>query len=264
MKKILLLCTLSAVLVTACKDKQQNDDVVVTTPPPATMQYNVIKAYPHDPSSFTEGFFLHNNELYESTGLNEHSRLLAASLETGKATKSITLSKEYFGEGIAMLNNKIYQATYREHKIFVYDMNFKKLQEFEWPYEGWGMTTDGKQILLNTGGSNIYFIDPETFKVQRTLGVYNNTGYVDSVNEMEYVDGYIYANRWLTDVILKINAKTGQVEAMANLADIYQRTNLPGPNKEESCLNGIAYDSTKKSFLITGKFWPNVFEVKFN
>jgi glutamine cyclotransferase len=147
-----------------------------------------------------------------------------------------------------MINNKIYQGTYQEHKVFVYDMNFKKIGEFEWPYEGWGMTTDGKSIIFDTGGSNIYFINPETFKIERTLGVSDNNGYIDSINELEYVDGYIYANIYLKDDIIKINAKTGLVEAKANMIDLHKKANLPSP-PEKDVLNGIAYDSAKKSLL---------------
>jgi glutamine cyclotransferase len=266
MKRLITLCILSVVVFAGCKDKKATEEEtqVAVTPRPAAMGYSVIKAYPHDATSFTEGLFWLNNEMYEGTGLNKNSYLLKASLETGKSIKRVKIDDQYFGEGISMINNKIYQLTWQDHKVFVYDMDFKKTGEFEWPYDGWGMTTDGKQLIVNTGGSNIYFVNPESFKVEHTLGVYNNAGYVDSINEMEYVNGYIYANRWLTNSIIKINVKTGQVEAVADLADIFQRSNLPGPENKDSCLNGIAYDAVKQSFYITGKYWPNLFEVKFN
>ncbi|MDB5209483.1 MAG: glutaminyl-peptide cyclotransferase, partial [Sediminibacterium sp.] len=222
------------------------------------------KIYPHDTASFTEGLFWLNNQLYESTGLKGTSYLLKANLETGKAIQKLKISNEYFGEGISMINNKIYMLTYQEHKVFVFDMDFKKIKEFEWPYEGWGMTTDGKQLILDTGGSNIYFINPETFKIERTLGVSNNNGYVDSINELEYVDGYLYANIWQTNSIIKIDPKTGIVVAKADLTDIFPKNNLVAPAKEGNCLNGIAYDAAKGSFYITGKYWPNLFEVKFH
>jgi glutamine cyclotransferase len=188
---------------------------------------------------------------------------MATDITTGKVLQKIKLDKSYFAEGITKLNDKIYQATYKEHKVFVYDLNFKKIGEFEWPYEGWGMTTDGKSIILDTGGSNIYFINPETFKIERTLGVSDNNGYVTSINELEYVDGYLYANIWQTDYIIKINVQTGLVEAKADVSDIHRKSNLSSP-PETDVLNGIAYDSAKKSFYITGKNWPTMFEVKFN
>jgi glutamine cyclotransferase len=145
-------------------------------------------------------------------------------------------------------------------------MNFKKLpQEFEWPYEGWGMTTDGKSLIIDTGGSNIYFVNPETFKIERTLGVVNNNGYVSLVNELEYVDGYLYANIWYTNDIIKINAQTGMVEAKADLTDLIKSSRQHKDfDIKENVLNGIAYNTVKKTFYITGKNWPVLFEIKFN
>ncbi|MES2372977.1 MAG: glutaminyl-peptide cyclotransferase [Bacteroidota bacterium] len=269
MKRILPFLVLIALTVTACiscnddKDKTADTDNSAAIKPPAVMDYNVLKTYPHDPSSFTEGLFLLNGFLYEGTGENGKSRLLKAELETGKIIQKVDLDKTYFGEGISMINNKIYQATWQEHKVFVYDMNFKKIGEFEWPYEGWGMTTDGKSLIMDTGGSNIYFINPETFKIERTLGVSDNNGYVDSINELEYVDGYLYANIWQTEYIIKINIQTGLVEAKADMIDLHRKANLTAPSADHF-LNGIAYDSAKKSFYITGKNWPTMFEVRFN
>ena len=224
------LIVFSSLMLFACGNQQNNDAETVNanvTPAPAVMNYQVLKIYPHDTSSFTEGLIWLNNSLYESTGLNKQSKLLRVNLETGKAFQKVILPDIYFGEGISVLNNKIYQLTYREHKVFVYDMNFKKLpQEFEWPFEGWGMTTDGTHLIINTGGSNLYFVNPETFKIERTLGVTDQNGYVDSINEMEYLDGYVYANRYLKDDILKINLKTGIVEAKADLSGIFEKNNI--------------------------------------
>jgi glutamine cyclotransferase len=265
MKRSAILILLVALMLTAChNDKSTTDnDTSAAIPAPAVMNYTVTKTYPHDSTSFTEGLFLLNGFFYESTGLNAQSKLLKIDPANGKAVQKIDLDAAYFGEGISVINNKIYQLTYQEHKVFVYDMNFKKLQEFEWPYEGWGMTTDGKQLILDTGGSNLYFINPETFKIERTLGVMDNNGYVDSINELEYVDGYAYANIWQSDYIIKINLKTGMVESRADLSGIHQQASLPAPSKDH-VLNGIAYDSAKGSFYVTGKNWPTLFEIKFN
>jgi glutamine cyclotransferase len=229
------------------------------------MNYSVLKIYPHDSTSYTEGLLWLNNSIYESAGEYKQSRIQRTALETGKVLqKTPIMDAQYFGEGISIINNKIYQLTYKEHKVFVYDMNFKKLpQEFSWPYEGWGMTTDGKSLILNTGGSTLYFVDPETFKVEKTLAVIDNNGYVDSINELEYLDGYVYANRYTTNYILKINLKTGYVEGKADLTGIFEKNGVKPADKQE-VLNGIAYDSTKKSFYITGKYWPALFEVRFN
>jgi glutaminyl-peptide cyclotransferase len=206
---------------------------------------------------------VHEGSLLESTGNKGRSKLLQVDIKTGKIKKSIKLADDFFGEGITVLNGKIYQLTYQEHKVFVYDLNFKKLpQEFEWPYEGWGMTTDGKSLLINTGGSNIYFVNPETFKIERTLGVSNNNGYVSMINEMEWVDGSIYANVWQTNEIIKINAQTGLVEAKADFTDILKKSNVQDSTAD--VLNGIAYNSSTKTFYVTGKWWPALFEIKFN
>lgn len=257
------------ILFSACKDANNNENQpaanINVIPAPANLSYTVLNIYPHDISSFTEGLIWLNGSLLESTGEKGTSYLLKVNLTSGKAEKKVKLGDQYFGEGIAVLNNKIYQLTYQEHKVFVYDMNFNKLpQEFEWPYEGWGMTTDGKSLIIDTGGSNIYFVNPETFKIERTLGVVNNNGYVAMINELEYVDGYLYANIWQTNYIIKINAQTGLVEARADLTDILKINHQPETNTEVNVLNGIAYNAEKKTFYVTGKNWPSLFEIKFN
>ncbi|OYU54658.1 MAG: glutamine cyclotransferase [Chitinophagaceae bacterium BSSC1] len=241
----------------------ENNNSSSAIPAPATLNYTVLNVYPHDTSSFTEGLFLHEGDFLESTGNKGRSKLLQVDIKTGKIKKSLKIADQYFGEGISVMNGKIYQLTYQEHKVFVYDLNFKKLpQEFEWPYEGWGMTTDGKSLIIGTGGSNLYFVNPETFKIERTLGVSNNNGYVSMINELEWVDGAIYANIWQTNEIIKINAQTGLVEAKADFTDILKKNNVPDSSSE--AFNGIAYNPVTKSFYVTGKWWPALFEIKFN
>jgi glutamine cyclotransferase len=257
------------ILFSACKDSSNTENQPAANnsaiPAPANLAYSILNIYPHDVSSFTEGLIWLNGSLLESTGEKGTSYLLKVNLQSGKAEKKVKLGDQYFGEGIAVLNNKIYQLTYQEHKVFVYDMNFNKLpQEFEWPYEGWGMTTDGKSLIIDTGGSNIYFVNPDTFKIERTLGVVNNNGYIAMINELEYVDGYLYANIWQTNYIIKINVQTGLVEAKADLTDILKINHQPDTNTEVNVLNGIAYNAEKKTFYVTGKNWPSLFEIKFN
>jgi glutaminyl-peptide cyclotransferase len=265
MKQLFSLLVLALGLA-ACNNNNPesgNSNSAAAIPAPAILNYTVLNIYPHDTSSFTEGLLLHEGKLLESTGNKGRSKLLEVDIKTGKIKKSIKLADDYFGEGITVLNGKIYQLTYQEHKVFVYDLNFKKLpQEFEWPYEGWGMTTDGKSLIINTGGSNLYFVNPETFKIERTLGVTNNNGYVSNINEMEWVDGAIYANIWQTNEIIKINPQTGLVEAKADFTDILKKQNIPDSSAE--AFNGIAYNSASKTFYVTGKWWPALFEIKFN
>jgi glutaminyl-peptide cyclotransferase len=263
MKKNIALSLLLILFISCDNKNTENQSTEGAIAAPANLTYTVVNIYPHDTSSFTEGLLLHEGYFLESTGLKGKSKLLQIEPLTGKIKKSVTLDDKYFGEGISVINNKIYQLTYQEHKVLVYDMNFKKLpQELDWPYEGWGMTTNGKQLILDTGGSNIYFVNPETFKIERTMGVVNNYGYVSNVNELELVDGYLYANIWQTNDIIKINAQTGMVEAKADMKDILKKNNLS--TSDENFLNGIAYDAKKKSFYITGKNWPALFEIKFN
>lgn len=265
MKRRIPVLLILVLAIVSCRNNK-TDEITNTPviPQPTVMNYQVLKILPHDTSSFTEGLFLMDGAFMESTGLNGKSYLRKNNF-AGEAIQKVRLGDQYFGEGIAMIHNKIYQLTYKEHKVFVYDLNLKKLpEEFEWPYEGWGMTTDGTNLIISTGGSNIYFVDPETFKIVRTLGVMNNNGYVDSLNELEYVDGYIYANVWYSNYINKINTKTGLVEARADLTDIFKRNNLFSEIDEGNVLNGIAYNPETKSFYVTGKNWARMFEVRFN
>jgi len=254
-----------ALLFTACENNSSSvssDNASTPIAQVLPMNYSVLNIYPHDTTSFTEGLLFFDNELYEGTGMYKESRLLKVNLSSGKAIQQVKLAPQYFGEGICILNKKIYQLTYQEHKVFVYDMQFRKLpQEFEWPYEGWGMTTNGTQLIINSGGSNLYFVNPETFKIEKTVGVSDNNGYVDNINEMEWVDGFIYANKYLTDFILKINPETGQVVARADLSGILGKNNIT-PSSKTEVLNGIAYHPQKKTFFVTGKYWPALFEIR--
>jgi len=268
MKKVIVYF-LSIIVFTSCNNIEQAVDnapsAIIT---PASISYAVIKIYPHDTSSYTQGLFFHNNKLYEGTGWNKESKLMIVDLNTGKAEKKIPLADSVFGEGITIFNNKIYQLTWENHKVFVYDANtFKKEKEFEWPFEGWGITHNDSSLIISTGGSNLYFVNPNTFKIERTVGVSDNNGYIDSINELEYVNGYIYANKYLTDIILKINPQTGIIEGKADLTNLIKESGSsydPRSLDAGFVLNGIAYNQEKKSFYLTGKRWPFIAEVKFN
>ena len=267
MKNINALLLRLVVTVAACNTAvTESAPAAVNTviPTPAVLNYAVVKIYPHDTSSYTQGLIWHNNKLYEGTGWYGESKLIVTDLADGKADKKIILPAATFGEGIAILNNKIYQLTWQEHKVYVYNAaTLQKEKEFEWPYEGWGITSDGKQLIISTGGSNLYFVNPETFKVERTLGISDNNGYIANLNELEYVDGSIYSNVYTTDFILKINPATGLVEGKIDLSNLLQKTNQP-ILQNTYVLNGIAYDTIKKSFYITGKRWPALYEIKLN
>jgi glutamine cyclotransferase len=267
MKKI-LLPFLSVVFLAACggdSGSQSTETVTVPSNEPPALSYTVTNIYPHDATSFTEGLEWYNNNLYESTGLNNKSKLAKVDLKTGKDLQKVTFPE--FGEGITILNGKLYQLTYTEKKCFVYDVNtFKKIKEFTYDGEGWGMTNNGKQLIMNNGGHSLYFRNPETFVIEKTIEVTDNNGPVKMINELEWVNGDLYSNIWQTNYIIKINPESGKVLAKADLTSFinqYVPDMVEKGEKEGAYLNGIAYDSTAKRFFITGKLWPKLFEVKF-
>jgi glutamine cyclotransferase len=263
-----MYCVILSLLLFAACDNNVEETVSEPTaaiPAPQTLNYSIVNIYPHDTASYTQGLIWENNMLYEGTGLENESKLRINELKTGKATKSINLPNDIFGEGITMLNGKIYQLTWNDHIVYVYDAKtFKKEKEFAWPLEGWGITNNGKQLIISTGSSNLYFVNPETFKVERTLGISDNTGYIDNLNELEFVNGSIYANRYQTNYILKIDPTTGTIVARADLKGILEKNNFLPTDDYDRVLNGIAYNAATQSFYITGKKWPALFELKFN
>ncbi len=261
-QKLIVGCVV--LLLAACKgpDKDTNKP---DANEPKQLTYTVIATYPHNPESYTEGLEYRDGFLYEGTGDTEYSgksKLAKIDLKTGTDVQKINLAKEYFGEGITLLNGRIYQMTYKEQKCFMYDTKtFAKLKEFTYEGEGWGLTNDGKQLIMSNGGSNIFYRDPETFAITKTIAVSNNYGPLASINELEYVDGFVYANLWTTKKIVKIDLITGKVVAEIDLSDLLQK--YP-PENQVDVLNGIAYDSVGKRFFITGKYYPKIFEVKLN
>lgn len=264
---------LAFILIASCVDNKtdnnQDNNNTTAIPAPTNLNYSIVKVYPHDTSYFTEGLIWHNNALYEGTGLEGESRLVKVDLESGKYNQKLDLAKDYFGEGITILNDKIYQLTWMNHKVFVYDLaTFKKIKEFTWDMEGWGITHNGKQLIVSTGSSNLYFVNPETFAIEKTLGVFDNNGYLANLNELEFVNGSIYANVYLTDIIVKINPETGLVESRMDFSNLLKRTNQPFDEnifmEKGYVLNGIAYNAATQSFYITGKKWPALYEIKLN
>jgi glutamine cyclotransferase len=254
-----------SVFVMSCKnDPKPNDQTPSSNvPEPATISYNIVNVYPHDTSSYTQGLQWHNGFLYEGTGLEGQSRLMKVNLKDGQPIQKISIDKSLFGEGITIIHDKIYQLTWKNNIVFVYDLaTLKKLKEFHWDHDGWGLTNNGKELLISTGGNNIYFVDPETFKILNTISVNSNYGPLGDINELEYVNGKIYANIYGSDYIAVINPETGSVEAKLDFTGLLQKSGKTYSNSD--VLNGIAFDSTKNSFYITGKKWPALFEVKLN
>lgn len=220
--------------------------------------YSTVNVFPHDPNAFTEGLLFDGVFLYESTGLYGGSTLRRVQLETGAVLQVSSLNSTYFGEGIALVGNKIIQLTWQSHVGLVYDKaSFDLLQEFEYPTEGWGLTFDGSRLIMSDGTANLYFLDPVTFQRIGQVMVHDNEP-VNEINELEYINGTVFANVWRTNKIAIINPQNGQVTAWVDLTGIQ---NLSGMNSE-SVLNGIAYDPTRGRLFVTGKMWPNIFEIR--
>src|SRR4030042_2466101 len=222
--------------------------------------YQVLNTYPHDMSAFTEGLVFEDGVLYEGTGLYGYSNRRRVDLETGKVLQIRELPSQYFGEGITIYKNKIIQLTWKSHLGLVYDKsNFELLQEFNYPTEGWGITYDGSYLIMSDGTSILHFLDPETFEEISQIEVHENNIPVTKINELEYVQGEIFANIWLTERIARINPLTGQVTRWIDLKGILS----PEERSEKvDVLNGIAYDAKNNRLLGTGKFWPKLFEIE--
>lgn len=221
--------------------------------------YEVIGTYPHDPAAFTQGLLLENGKLYESTGRLKQSSVRIVNLETGKPLVKKDLPDVYFGEGIAVFGSKLYQLTYQNNRILVYDKDtLEKLEEREFPFNGWGLTSDSDYLIHSDGTSAIRYIDPETLQVVNKVTVHDGRNKISEINELEYYDGRIYANVWHENYILQIVPATGRVSARIDLAGLLD----PPSSDPEACLNGIAIDPDSNTLLVTGKLWPKLFRIK--
>jgi glutaminyl-peptide cyclotransferase len=275
MKRYFLSISVSFFLF-ACKDNTASSDTSPETITPAgsneppAITYTILNALPHDKNSYTEGLMMHDGKLFESSGApqeNDKTRSIVGIVDpsTGNiAVKAELDRKTYFGEGITILHNKLYQLTWTNRKGFIYDLKtFKKTGEFSIPSkEGWGLTTDGSSLIMSDGSSNLTFLDPLTFKTNRILGVTDNNGPAGNINELEYVNGTILANIYQTPYIIRIDPNTGKVLGKADFSKLVSELKIKDPDAEY--MNGIAWDSAKNKILITGKLWPNIYEVRFN
>jgi glutaminyl-peptide cyclotransferase len=254
MRKLLLLAALGTL---ACGS---------STPEPAAAgvaeyTYKVVHAYPHDPTAFTEGLFYLDGFLYESTGLEGHSSVRKVKLETGEVVQKHDLPPQYFGEGIVNWKGRLDQLTYKSEVGFVYDLNtFATQSQFEYPGEGWALTTDGKRIIMDDGTPEIRFWDPETLKELGRITVTDDGHPLKDINEMEWIKGEIWANVWQTDQIVRIDPASGKVTAHIDLTGLLDPSlRVDG---ETDVLNGIAYDAKTDRIFVTGKKWPKLFEIQ--
>ncbi|MGL1885947.1 MAG: glutaminyl-peptide cyclotransferase [Reichenbachiella sp.] len=228
---------------------------------PPSLSYEIISQHPHNPDSYTQGLFLDGDNLYESTGRKGESNLMLIDLKTGKSVKQTKLDRQYFGEGSTIKGDSIYLLTWQARTGFIYDKkSFSLIGQFQYQTEGWGLTTINNDSMVMSDGTNkLYFMSPEGFSNIGNIEVYDHTGPIDSLNEIEYVDGKIYANRYLTNYIYVIDPKTGKVEAILDLENIYDWSNY---KSTIDVLNGIAYNEEKDTYYITGKWWPFLFEIR--
>ncbi len=228
--------------------------------PVKNVSYSIVKTFPHDTSSFTQGLILYNGKIYEGTGEYGRSHLLQVDLSNGKIQKELALDPKYFGEGITILRDTIYQLTWQEKTVFAYTVsNFKKVKEFTIDTQGWGITTDGKELIVSDGTSNLYYYQPSTFQLLRTQSITEGGNLSYNLNELEYIDGYIFANQWQAPYILKIDPGSGVIVGKVDLTDVWNRVKAKDPFADVP--NGIAYDSVSKKIYITGKKWPELYEI---
>jgi glutaminyl-peptide cyclotransferase len=270
--KIFRIFLLLLLVLPACsnnKNGENNDNLSSERAATPIINYALLNTYPHDTTSYTEGLLVHNGQLFESTGSPEdmpQTRSLFGTLDTstGKINKKAELDRnKYFGEGIVFLNDKVYQLTYQTKIGFIYDAKtFKKLGEFSFPgKEGWGMTTDSTSLIMSDSTNILYYLDPLDLKTVKKVQVENEKGPVMKINELEYINNYIYANVYETNLIIKIDPSTGKVIGLIDLSSLANEAKNRYSGSME--MNGIAYDPVSRKIYITGKMWPTLYEIQF-
>jgi glutamine cyclotransferase len=226
---------------------------------PVLWTARIVATYPHDPAAFTQGLTVYNGELYESTGQYGHSSVRRVDLESGTVAQIAPVNFTFFAEGLTILGERIYQLTWKSQTAFVYDLaSFELLGTRRYRGEGWGLTHDGESLIVSDGSATISFYDPESFTVRRTIDVRDEGAPVERLNELEYIDGEIWANIWYEDRIARISPVTGEVLAWVDLSNLMPRTR----RDDDAVLNGIAYDAEAGRLFVTGKYWPQLFEIE--
>lgn len=259
----LVVVGLISFLGSCTSDKEQKQTTEIDS---LRMNYAIRSMWPHDPAAFTQGLLIHNGELFESTGQFGTSWIGIVDINTGKVDKKVVLDKQYFGEGIAILNNKIFQLTYQNKVGFVYDLKtYKRLKEFQFDSfakEGWGLTHDNVNLIMSDGTNKLHYLDTATLALIRSIQVTDENGPVKNLNELEYIEGFVFANVWQTNLILKIDPNTGNVVGRIDLSKLASDARKASPQVD--VLNGIAWHPDTRSFLVTGKNWPNIYILKID
>lgn len=229
---------------------------------PAPVQsYKVVATFPHDPDAFIQGLVFADGEFYESTGLNGHSTLRRVEITTGKVLQQIKVPDEYFAEGLALVGDELLQLTWQHHRGFVYDRKtFAQKRTFPYKSEGWGIAYDGtSQLVMSDGSDTLTFMDPKTLAPTRSIRVRDAGRSIDRLNELEWIEGEIWANVWLTDRIARISPTTGEVNSWIDFGSLWPVNQRPNPG--DQVLNGIAYDKATRRIFITGKKWPRLYQI---
>jgi glutamine cyclotransferase len=226
---------------------------------PPVYGHEVVRTYPHDRTAFTQGLVYHEGILYEGTGLTGRSTIRRVQLETGEVLQRRSIPAQYFGEGIALVANELFQLTWQSQVAFVYDVkSFDMAKSFTYRGEGWGLTFDGSSLIMSDGTDQLRFLDPATFSERRRIRVTSGGMPVHQLNELEFIKGEVWANVWKTDRIARIDPKTGRVTAWLDLSGLL----TPAEREQTDVLNGIAYDAVGDRLFVTGKLWPKLFEIR--
>ena len=259
--RLFILSVLNFVTV-SCENKSPKNEN--NTKSSLDLKYSLLSTFPHNEKAFTEGLVIYNNKLLESTGQNNQSWIAEVDEASGEHIKKVILDGQYFGEGITVLNKKVYHLTYREKVGFIYDATtYKKIGEFNYNTEGWGMTHNNKNLIMSDGTDKLYFLDTTSLKVIRVLPVTDNGGSkVKNLNELEYINNYIFANVYESALIVKIDPANGKVVGQLDLSSITSEIKRMYPHTLE--LNGIAYNEISNALLVTGKFWPKSYLIRIH
>ncbi len=268
-----IISALLVVFTMACNNNDTPADSSGQTtntgvPEAANIPYTIVNVYPHDTAAYTQGLEFMNDLMLESTGRYGFSTIRKVNPVTGKVVEFKKLDNKIFGEGCTILNDTIYMLTWREHDVLVFDpKDFKLVRKMAWSNEGWGITHDGSSLIISDGSDKLYKVSPADLKLQKVISVTDNLGPLNNLNELEYVNGNIYANRYGYNFIVRINPDNGHVTGKMDFTDIlkkYSKADLTyiNNNLDEAVLNGIAWNPVKKKMYITGKLWPNLFEVQ--
>ena len=252
--------SISIYLSNGTVEKKRHSITLLSDIEPVKYTYRITNTYVHDPDAFTEGLFINDGLLYESTGNHGESTLRQVDLQSGKVIQSVDLSTDYFGEGISMINDKIYMLTYKKRTGFIFDKDsFEQIGQFSYATEGWGMTVKDDTLVMSDGTYIIRFMDPESFSEVKQIKVYDQNGPVDYLNELEYIKGDLFAVRWQTEQVYIIDPESGKVKGILDLDGIFDYSLY---DRRIDVLNGIAYDKNKDRYYITGKWWPKLFEIQ--